>query len=924
MLTAFVICTGSSGVRIEDLEDEDARLVQVSSSDESDFEGLYHQRIQLPSEVINEIWNLTDEEEVDTEFLQHHGAPSVDATEPGRSQQRGSTIVRWMLLFLCLWASFCSISDNALEILLLFLRAVFDSLATVFPVVAGFATLFPQTLHIFRKHLGIDKDKFMKYVVCPKCHSLYNFEDCYRYSNGRNVPVNCSFVEYPSHRQLFRRTKCGEPLLKEVTLKSGRTKLYPFKVYCYNSIIENLRRFIKRPGFLVKCEMWRKRNVPNGFLADIFDGRVWKEWQVVNGEPFLAAPRNLAFMLNVDWFQPFKHSLYSVGVLYLVLMNLPRAERFKPENVFLVGVIPGPHEPKLHINSYLRPLVAELNVLWNEGISEMEHGSTVRNLFRAALICVGCDVPAARKVCGFTGHGSSKGCSKCNKFFPGSVTTKLDFSGFETCPKRTNEQHRQEAQEILDQTSASDQNQLEQKYGTRFSELLMLPYFDSVIDPMHNLFTGTAKHVMKNIWLDSGKPLLNKNDLLKLQEKVDKIQAPADVGRMPKKIQNSYGGFTADQWKSFTILFSVYAVYGILPSSDLELWRDFVMTCSLFCSTVITESRAQLAHSYILKFCRNIEELYGKHRITPNMHLHTHILDCILDYGPVYSFWLFSFECYNGILGEYGTNQRAVEIQLMRKFTSDQFVKDIPWPTEFQEIFKPVFSRLLPKQAGTLQEQFSFACNMSVENGLTTSISDIDASLLSLGPVKKGDKWTTTVPLFSCCGPFQRDVLDSSSLPCLKKCYNAIFSGLDETSVTVNFERYAACRFSGDCYGSLKTRTDRSSFILARWCTLGGKIDYRGTDLRPGVVDFFMKQNIVVNGKYIQCVLAAVRWFQPHPARHLLGVPVEVWCKDLFELEGEASFIPVQRIHGKFIPVFDTVERERVLVMCPLPRKLQC
>ena len=82
-----------------------------------------------------------------------------------------------------------------------------------------------------------------------------------------------------------------------------------------------------------------------GYLADIFVGRIWKEWQHASGKPFLAAPRNYAFMLKVDWFQPFKHSLYSVGALYMVLMNLPWAERFKPENVFLVGVIPGPHKP---------------------------------------------------------------------------------------------------------------------------------------------------------------------------------------------------------------------------------------------------------------------------------------------------------------------------------------------------------------------------------------------------------------------------------------------------------------------------------------------------------------------------------------------------------------------------------------------------
>ena len=93
-------------------------------------------------------------------------------------------------------------------------------------------------------------------------------------------------------------------------------------------------------------------------------------------------------------------------------------------------------------------------------------------------ICVGCDVPAARKVFGFTGHASSKGCSKCNKLFPGNVSTSLDFSGFEACPERSNNEHRKEAHEVQAQTSATDRNRLEHKYSTRFTELMRLPYFD--------------------------------------------------------------------------------------------------------------------------------------------------------------------------------------------------------------------------------------------------------------------------------------------------------------------------------------------------------------------------------------------------------------------------------------------------------------
>ena len=36
---------------------------------------------------------------------------------------------------------------------------------------------------------------------------------------------------------------------------------------------------------------------------------------------------------------------------------------------------------------------------------------------RAALLCVACDTPATRKVCGFYGHMAKCGCSKCTKVF---------------------------------------------------------------------------------------------------------------------------------------------------------------------------------------------------------------------------------------------------------------------------------------------------------------------------------------------------------------------------------------------------------------------------------------------------------------------------------------------------------------------------
>ena len=127
-----------------------------------------------------------------------------------------------------------------------------------------------------------------------------------------------------------------------ITIKSGKKKYYPRKYYCYKPICESLSLLIKQRGFFKSCELWRLRNIPLDTFCDIYDGQIWKDFQYIYGHPFLAVPHNLALMLNIDWFCPYKHSPYSVGAIYLVITNLPRSERFKREKVILVGLIPRP------------------------------------------------------------------------------------------------------------------------------------------------------------------------------------------------------------------------------------------------------------------------------------------------------------------------------------------------------------------------------------------------------------------------------------------------------------------------------------------------------------------------------------------------------------------------------------------------------
>ena len=106
-------------------------------------------------------------------------------------------------------------------------------------------------------------------------------------------------------------------------------------------------------------------------------------------------------MLNVDFFQPHKHVHSSYSIIYLTIMNLPRSERFKQQTVLIIGIIPAfEHEPNT-LNPFIKPMVEELKEFWDRGIQLYTFESpSLKLLFRIALMCVVCDIPAARKLCG--------------------------------------------------------------------------------------------------------------------------------------------------------------------------------------------------------------------------------------------------------------------------------------------------------------------------------------------------------------------------------------------------------------------------------------------------------------------------------------------------------------------------------------------
>ena len=182
------------------------------------------------------------------------------------------------------------------------------------------------------------------------------------------------------------------------------------------------------------------------------------------------------------------------------------------------------------------------------------------------------------------------------------------------------------------------------------------------------------------------------------------------------------------------------------------------MACFHICAPVISIQNLEQGHALLMQFCSSFENTYGKNRVTPNMHLHRHLKDCVLDYGPVYSFWLFSFERFKGILGSFCTNNRSVELQIMRKFLYKQQIIQIPLPQQYRDILSPVMKKMEDCQSGTLGERIPLSLSLFC---------------LSDGVLQRCLEWAN-VETYNCFPPCLIDTVDEYHIPHLRQVYEDI------------------------------------------------------------------------------------------------------------------------------------------------------
>ena len=77
-----------------------------------------------------------------------------------------------------------------------------------------------------------------------------------------------------------------------------------------------------------------------------------------------------------------------------------------------------------------------------------------------------------------------------------------------------------------------------------------------------------------------------------MQEWANKIKMPSDIGRIPNKIAtgNGFSRFTANQWKTFILIYATTITWDLLKDEDRKILSYFIQVCNILVCRIISKS----------------------------------------------------------------------------------------------------------------------------------------------------------------------------------------------------------------------------------------------------------------------------------------------------------------------------------------------
>lgn len=359
------------------------------------------------------------------------------------------------------------------------------------PISYVFADL-PSTVRSTFSSISLD-GQTTQYAVCAQCNCTYG-PKVDRRSRRTIYPDTCSNKSFPGAGVCGSQMRDPDNKLKKTFL------YYEFKDYLAALFSRSdLETYLDNSADKFTAAYAARHTFDSSdHVTDVFEGDFFRNFTVPGDTPgtfvpFLTRKGNdsrLIFSLHVDFFNVdrmlIRGSSSSRGTIAMACLNLPPDIRYKAENIYLAGIIPGPSEPSLtEFNHFIKPLVDDLVVAFNPGIfltTTSLHRSG-RHI-RCAIGPIVCDLPAGRKLLQLTAHNSNNYCPACTQFGK-STWGDSDYPW----PERNAAEMRLAAEQWRIANSTKVANHITEKFGVRYTELWRLSY----LNPVKQLVVSTLR-----------------------------------------------------------------------------------------------------------------------------------------------------------------------------------------------------------------------------------------------------------------------------------------------------------------------------------------------------------------------------------------------------------------------------------------------
>lgn len=616
-----------------------SNLVSPDEMDQNSEDGLtYNEKLDEEMTYDEEINTVFDEDDI---FFDADDGTEQDGYENERDSEdidkkplypgAKITVGAFMLLMALFFTKHNCVGDAIQQLLNIFAYVLPDD------------NVVCSSLYSYKKYFNQLKNPIKKHYYCPKCLN--------------SVKDNIADCENQNCRHSL--TRGSNPY------------------FLQSSIIEQLRTFFSKEGFFEALQHRFSENHHNSTIKDITDGFLYKSLSSNNG--LLSEPENISFVLNTDGAPVFKSSRISIWPIFLTINELEISKRMMPENMLLAGLWFDSIKPSIEV--FLNPILEEFKQL-SKGV---QFFSPTKGMFlcKGFLLACTADLPARALLCNSVLFNGAFSCIKClqkgetakrgkghTHIFP---FKSVDPKG----PVRSTKSILQDAETVM--RSGRSKYTVNGIKGP--SWLAFFPKFDIVngmgIDYMHGVLLGVQKLLLK-LWF--GKEFSSQtfsvfSKLKTVDQRLLNIHPTLSISRLPRSIESDFKHWKASEFQNFLLFYSLPVLKDILDQERFLHFALFVQAIFILLQNEITVSELKKSEEMLKAFCKKFADLYSACFMTLNMHQLLHLVDNVINLGPLYTHSCFPFEDKNGLVLKMIKGSQNIDQQIV---TGISFLQKLP------------------------------------------------------------------------------------------------------------------------------------------------------------------------------------------------------------------------------------------------------